>query len=986
MKNRLYILISMLLVAALFSSCKKETGFKIEGTPYMEVSQVIHHTVEYKNDAGKKVKKDSVSYEPVLVSIEDGKQFSVDLFPNQYAVSASKEGVVPAVLKAEEFQVRSNLKWRIVPAEESGYDWIKVSPDTGEKDGKFIFTTGRNLALESREAYFTIQADLGNGYEDLPALLLMKQKKQSEIFECSDLNFTVESGSKTLKPRIISNVEWTYTIEPMSDYATENCDWITDNTSHEPSKMLDTLSLKVAANNGSIRGATVIFNYKLDGVEQKTELPITQYGASAETVDGFPVGWIIGTGLDKINFNTTFPTAGYIEASTGGGRISYYSDPDKNDPSGNFAMLVGSGGDPYVTGAWIGDYWEFKSSEPVSAGAILKISFQAATSAKGPKYWRLEYRDGDEWIVPSSLKNSFEDNGKEVVYTHTMLSGSSKTVDVSAVVKLKNTTDAADFRFVCAHSLTSDGTASTAPRGGTMRLTLADPNDAKWQPTIDCLAAGTEVVKKATISVTGADNNLLTFEGVPESDQQIVINSSLDFQVTTDVDWIKFDKDSGDAEQNVAVKISCDPNSNSTLRKGQIDIKSGVSHYYITVVQSAAGGDLDPLISISDGNKKTVSGKGEEFTVKVQANVDFQTEISDSWITAVPVVSTKAMVESKTLKFKAEPNLTDASRTATIRFKNGEIESVLTVSQDKFAPEITVVPVGYATISGLGTTVKYKISSNVDFTVSSSESWVSLPVSEAEAGEYEVPVTFVANSSSTARTATVTFKNAEYSYEYPVVLKQFAAGVVLDEDFSWIAPYAKAYNASHADSPIGDFIASGETGANAPSASSLGSGFAKEAAARGYSEAQLKAGSSAMYVQGSDETGWYLKFSKTKVNTGLALASLDVNGTVDVKVTFRWAAHYGSTFKLDPANPCVKIQGSGKIEDGVSDTESKAFATFQKSYPEGGSSFTSADHDWTESTVIIRGIKADTKLSFVPSKAVTYTRFHFGGLKVEVIK
>ena len=963
MKKRLYILISMLLVAVLFSSCKKETGFKIEGTPYMEVSQVIHHTVEYTNDAGKKVKKDSISFEPVLVSIEDGKQFSVDLFPNQYAVSASKKGVVPAVLKAEEFQVRSNLKWRIVPAEENGYDWIKVSPDTGEKDGKFIFTTGRNLALESREAYFTIQADLGNGYEDLPALLLMKQKKQSEIFECSDLNFSIESGSKTLKPRIISNVEWTYTIEPMSDYATENCDWITDNTNHEPSKMLDTLSLKVAANNGSIRGATVIFKYKLDGVEQKTELPITQYGASAESVDGFPVGWIIGTGTDKINFNTTFPTAGYIEASTGSGRISYYSDPDKNDPSGNFAMLVGSGGDPYVTGAWIGDYWEFKSSEPVSAGAILKISFQAATSAKGPKYWRLEYRDGDEWLVPSSLKNSFDDNGKEVVYTHTMLSGSSKTVDVSAVVKLKNTTDAADFRFVCAHSLTSDGTASTAPRGGTMRLTLADPNDAKWQPTIDCLAAGTEVVKKATISVTGADNNLLTFEGVPEADQQIVINSSLDFQLTTDMDWIKFDKDSGDAEQNVAVKISCDPNSNSTLRKGQIDIKSGVSHYYITVVQSAAGGDLDPLISISDGNKKTVSGKGEEFTVKVQANVDFQTEISDSWITAVPVVSTKAMVESKTLKFKAEANASDDARTATIRFYKDNIESVLTVTQDKFTPEIKITVDGDAElIPAEGSEITATIESNVDFKAKATG--ITLPLPETiPAGTYPgVKISIPANDGGLRNIKVVlTAVGATYSKELSMAQLGKNMTALFTEDFSWLDPLIKAWNDT-SKTPVGDpvegFYKDGsktdvnydsKTGASSTDLTQNVStapfdqipGLLKD---KGYED--MNAGKKAIYPQKS-----YLKFGRSSVQTALKLPALkDLAESSDAVVEFDWCAHISSKGDIDDVKLAVGIIGNGTFADG--NKYSKDLVTAQKK----GQMF------WNHVKLLVKGIDKDTRL------------------------
>lgn len=972
--NKIFYVLSSVALSALAVSCQKETEFKIEGTPNFTIS---------------------VGSDVIVDTDSENFNYTLNLAHQEYSAKKSVKTGNDDVLASSVFEVRSNLRWKIAPAGENVvYDWVSPFPAVGEKDGKFIFKASRNLSnKEDRDAYFYIWFDKGNGFEELPGLITVHQSKSPDFVELSEAKYDVNATAKKLKLTVLANVDWDYSLEPMEEYATNDVDWIMDANEHVASKHIDTLNFTVSANAGGLRGASLKVTYKLnetEGVKEYTDIiPIIQYPATEASVEGFPVQWAAAS-----NDYPSWASEHKIAPVTGDGQI-YYHVIDRSEIGGKTSLDV-SGKNPRVNGAWPGDYLEFKANSPISAGSIVKLKFEARTSGSGLKLWRLQYKDGEEWKDASKLITrsiTGDTNNKEkpvsitkkVSYTHQFKGGSSDADNdvITAVVNYANTTDAVVFRLICAANWTGSQWQEVP---NTSSFRLAYTADSENQPEISVIAAGTEDVSKPDILVSGLENNIITFEGVPEGTKKFTVTSTSAFTLTPNVDWITLSETAGDADDEKTIVVTCKESTSSSLRKGQIDIKSGVSHYYITVVQSAAGGDLDPLISISDGNKKTISGKGEEFTVRVQANVDFQTEISDSWITAVPVVSTKAMVESKTLKFKAEANATGAARTATIRFWNGEIESVLTVSQDKFAPEITVVPVGYATISGLGTTVKYKISSNVDFTVSSSESWVSLPVSEAEAGEYEVPVTFVANSSSTARTATVTFKNAEYSYEYPVVLKQFAAGVVLDEDFSWIAPYAKAYNASHADSPIGDFIASGETGANAPSASSLGSGFAKEAAARGYSEAQLKAGSSAMYVQGSDETGWYLKFSKKTVNTGLALASLDVNGTVDVKVTFRWAAHYGGSFKLDPANPCVKIQGSGKIEDGVSDTESKAFATSQKSYPEGGSSFTSADHDWTESTVIIRGIKADTKLSFVPSKAVTYTRFHFGGLKVEVIK
>ena len=685
------------------------------------------------------------------------------------------------------------------------------------------------------------------------------------------------------------------------------------------------------------------------------------------------------------SFNSSTGTTGYIKYVT--------SNLEGSDPDGVFKMDI-SGNDPRCTGPWEGDYWDIVGSTAVKANTEFRVQFGARVSASGPKYWTLEYLDGTVWNPAGTVKTADITTGK-ITYTHSMNADGNTNIIVDEAFKITKNMDQLNLRFRCMSSWRANDKGVLQKRNtGSARLSVnsgaSSTNKVTApQPSILITEMGdgnATVDPEPEYADIKLSAELLTFEGTPDAAKTLTVTSDHDFTASANVDWLSLSETEGAAGEAVDIIVTCEPSELSTLREGKITIVSGDSSVDVYVVQSAAGGELDPLISISSGNTIAVLGQGADFEAKVQANVSFETEISADWITAVPTASTQAVVETRVLKFNAAPNLTGVARTGTIRFYKDNIESVLTVSQDKFEPTISVVPVGRATISGLGTTLKYKISSNVDFTVSSSESWVSLPVSEAKAGEYEVPVTFAANAGAEARTATVTFRNAEYSYEYPVVLKQFAAGVILDEDFSWVAPYAHAYNAAHADAPIGDFIASGLTGANAPAVSSLGLDFVNEASARGYSEAQLKAGSSAMFIQGSYETGWYFKFGKKSINTGLALASLDADGTVDVKVTFKWAAHYGGTFKLDAANPCVKIEGSGKIEDGVSDTESKAFTTSQKSYPEGADKFTSADHSWTESSVVIRGIKADTKFSFVPSSALTYTRFHFGGLKVEVVR
>lgn len=740
--NKIFYVLSSVALSALAVSCQKETEFKIEGTPNFTIS---------------------VGSDVIVDTDSENFNYTLNLAHQEYSAKKSVKTGNDDVLASSVFEVRSNLRWKIAPADENVvYDWVSPFPAVGEKDGKFIFKASRNLSnKEDRDAYFYIWFDKGNGFEELPGLLTVHQSKSPDFVELSEAKFDVNATAKKLKLTILANVDWDYSLEPMEEYATDNVDWIKDANEHVASKHVDTLNFTVSANAGGLRGANLKVSYKLnetDGVKEYTDIiPIIQYPATEASVEGFPVQWAAAS-----NDYPSWATEHKIAPVTGDGQI-YYNVIDRSDIGGKTSLDV-SVNNPRVNGAWPGDYLEFKANSPISAGSIVKLKFEARTSGSGLKLWRLQYKDGEEWKDASKLitrsitgdtnnKEKPVSITKEVSYTH-QFKGGSKDADndvITAVVNYANTTDAVVFRFICAANWTGSQWQEV-PNSSSFRL--AYTADSENQPEISVIAAGTEDVSKPDILVSGLENNIMTFEGVPEGTKKFTVTSSSAFTLTPNVDWITLSETEGEADDEKTIVVTCKESTSSSLRKGQIDIKSGVSHYYITVVQSAAGGDLDPLISISDGNKKAVSGKGEEFTVKVQANVDFQTEISDSWITAVPVVSTKAMVESKTLKFKAEANVTGAARTATIRFYKGNIESVLTVDQDKFKPEVKITSYsGVTTISGFGETKKFTVQSNVPFTVTA-PSWIKLPAAGVpEAGTYPISVQFEANAAAETKMA-----------------------------------------------------------------------------------------------------------------------------------------------------------------------------------------------------------------------------------------
>lgn len=952
--NKIFYVLSLVALSALAVSCQKETEFKIEGTPNFTIS---------------------VGSDVIVDTDSENFNYTLNLAHQEYSAKKSVKTGNDDVLASSVFEVRSNLRWKIAPADENVvYDWVSPFPAVGEKDGKFIFKASRNLSnKEDRDAYFYIWFDKGNGFEELPGLITVHQSKSPDFVELSEAKYDVNATAKKLKLTVLANVDWDYSLEPMEEYATIDVDWIKDANEHVASKHIDTLNFTVSANAGGLRGANLKVTYKLnetEGVKEYTDIiPIIQYPATEASVEGFPVQWAAAS-----NDYPSWATEHKIAPVTGDGQI-YYHVIDRSDIGGSTSLDV-SGNNPRVSGAWPGDYLEFKANSPISAGSIVKLKFEARTSGAGLKLWRLQYKDGEEWKDASKLITrtiTGETNNKEkpvsitkeVSYTH-QFKGGSKDADndvITAVVNYANTTDAVVFRLICAANWTGSQWQEVP---NTSSFRLAYTADSENQPEISVIAAGTEDVSKPDILVSGLENNIITFEGVPEGTKKFTVTSTSAFTLTPNVDWITLSETAGGADDEKTIVVTCKESTSSSLRKGQIDIKSGVSHYYITVVQSAAGGDLDPLISISDGNKKTVSGKGEEFTVKVQANVDFQTEISDSWITAVPVVSTKAMVESKILKFKAEPNLTDAARTATIRFYKDNIESVLTVDQNKFEPEVKITSYsGVTTISGFGETKKFTVQSNVPFTVTA-PSWIKLLDIVPEAGTFPVSVQFEANTAAETRNGEIVFANADYGYEYKLNVSQAASGVYYFDDFMWIKPWADAYGS-------GDSVGENNASGKAPNiyTQTTQKGLLEKFAEIGYE--MLNPAAKSAYSQ-----KYYMKFGATSNHHGLKLPAIAAADGSDVTLSFDWSPHMTGKGNIDKVKLVVEIEGDGQIVTAAG--TAKISDVLVNDWEKG-------QLKWKNVTIQIKGLKSTDRISIRPTDLtdgdkVTQKRWFIDNIKI----
>lgn len=457
---------------------------------------------------------------------------------------------------------------------------------------------------------------------------------------------------------------------------------------------------------------------------------------------------------------------------------------------------------------------------------------------------------------------------------------------------------------------------------------------------------------KANINIEGLDSDLITFEGTPEAPYTFKVSSDVDFNVSASANWLHIENGSGLAGETKTVSVTCDPSELSVLRKGEITIKSGVTSRKIQVVQSAAGQELDPFISIKEGNSVVVLGQGAEFAVTVQANTSFETKIDADWIQLLP--STTAKVEWTPLKFKAAANLTGVARTGTVRFVKGTIESVLTVKQDKFEPSVKVTTTDNA-VPSEGKSLPVHIVSNVDFTASAAG--MTLPVSSAKAGTYDLSIPVPANTGA-PRKLSVTFENAEYDYKTTFDIYQAGASVVFSDDFSWVAPMVSAWNDANSGKKkkIGDTVGSSGKDTEAPnvySDATIKASFAAAFKAQGYED--LNPSDKLIYLQDQ-----YLKLGKTKgFNNAIRLPKVNaLTSPSDVFVEFDHATMCQGDGTCDDAKIVVVIEGDGEFENGTKCSD--ILPVIQEN----------GTYRWTHSGTLVKGMTSETRLVVVMYRVV----------------
>lgn len=376
--------------------------------------------------------------------------------------------------------INSDKDWTITKGQNSDWFSIDVTQGAAGSDTKVAVTCEPSTISTLRRSTFVIASA-----DTRKTIHVVQSAVGGELDPLISIvggnSVTVAATAATMSVRIQANVPFSYDCD---------VDWITPAAQNSSLVTITEGAFTVAANNGTDeRTAHIRFYNDKYGLE--TIYTVKQLSDHAT----LPVKWTLRS---SCNFHSTWPFAntpgvsttegenGYMSATTGVGTIWFNNANGVAADVNKKCMLDVSDESPRVTGVWIGDYCQFKVPGKVDKGRKVRISFETRVSATHPKYWRLQYLDGETWKDACNTKTVNVDGEGEVVYTHTMASDGKTNIQVDATVTYGANTDNVVFRFICQTAMQANGKGClAAPNGGSWRLSVTNKaDDDQWQPTI----------------------------------------------------------------------------------------------------------------------------------------------------------------------------------------------------------------------------------------------------------------------------------------------------------------------------------------------------------------------------------------------------------------------------------------------------------------------------------------------------------------------
>lgn len=261
-----------------------------------------------------------------------------------------------------------------------------------------------------------------------------------------------------------------------------------------------------------------------------------------------------------------------------------------------------------------------------------------------------------------------------------------------------------------------------------------------------------------------------SFDANGNTTAELIVYSNISWTIANTGSWINPDITSGAGTDTI--QISVDPNPTIDERTAELTVASNeLADIMISVTQEAG----NPFIEVSTDELTIANTDGSTAAFTINSNTSWTVTSSETWLS----LDIESGSDTGNVTITASENADDITRSATITVNDGNTELTITINQEAGDP-YAIISVSELTIgSEAGSTAQFTISSNTEWSVSMSESWLSIDI-PAGSDTATVTVTAHANSSAVTRTATITLSYGSGTYNISVI-QDAGEGTAVDE-------------------------------------------------------------------------------------------------------------------------------------------------------------------------------------------------------------
>ena len=256
-----------------------------------------------------------------------------------------------------------------------------------------------------------------------------------------------------------------------------------------------------------------------------------------------------------------------------------------------------------------------------------------------------------------------------------------------------------------------------------------------------------------------------TIEVAPEATtRNVTVTSDIDWTAKTSANWITLSKSSGTAG-TTTLNVNIEANTLASSRTSQITVYN--QDYNITkkiVVNQAAS-----TISVSTSSIE-VGPESSTQNVNITSNIPWTAKTSDSWIT---LSKSSGYAGTTILTINIGANTLASSRSGYVEIYNTEcnVSKRVNITQTAFCPELKVSH-DTLNVEADAITKIITIESNISWSASVSDNWISLSKSSSSVGNDAIILTIEQNTTSIARTGYVEISNSEYNISRRINIQQ----------------------------------------------------------------------------------------------------------------------------------------------------------------------------------------------------------------------